>query len=576
MPGARQPRVAVLVVTWNRRDLVDRALSAIAAQDYPRDRMDVVVIDNASTDGTAEHLVRRWRPDAVYDNTTEQAHEPAFVARSRQGESAPAPGASAADAAPASLGSRHPFRSLALVRNAHNLGGCGGFNTGFAFVERFLVGAAVGAGGDGEERAAASANTTGIDFVWLADDDADFPPDALSQLVRAAATDPRIGLVGSRTVDIADRRTTIETTIYLDREKGSMGDAPPPGHPQRESHRRWVGQAGGTKGDRRFSGLRDVDIVSACSALARWSAVQKVGYWDWRYFIYCDDADWSLRFGRAGYRVVLNLDAVVYHTPWNLKLTPARIYYAQRNMVWTLQKVLPQAQLRRVVRRWMRILLMDALHASIHRRLFHADIIRRTARDIALGRAGRTGSDGPTPMPLMEALRCAGALEAGAGVAMILGHPGRGHDPILWARQVRAHVRERLGAGEAGTEPRWIDVVRNGVADAAAAAGLDADPEPGVARIIYGGRWPSRLRRQVTLLRHRPRAIVVFEQTSDFPAVWGRWTVHVDMKSPTAAQLERDGVRARLAFLGRWMGTAARCWLYGRTVRPYTSPTRYG
>ena len=75
--------------------------------------------------------------------------------------------------------------------------------------------------------------------------------------------------------------------------------------------------------------------------LARWGGVKKVGFWDYRYFIYCDDADWCLRFAQAGYRVVLSLDAVVYHTPWHHKLTPARAYYAMRNIMWVLRKVLP-------------------------------------------------------------------------------------------------------------------------------------------------------------------------------------------------------------------------------------------
>ena len=30
------------------------------------------------------------------------------------------------------------FRSLTIVRNHENLGGCGGFNTGFAFIEKYL------------------------------------------------------------------------------------------------------------------------------------------------------------------------------------------------------------------------------------------------------------------------------------------------------------------------------------------------------------------------------------------------------------------------------------------------------
>lgn len=34
--------------------------------------------------------------------------------------------------------------------------------------------------------------------------------------------------------------------------------------------------------------------------LAHWSGVKKVGFWDYRYFIYCDDADWCLHSRRRG------------------------------------------------------------------------------------------------------------------------------------------------------------------------------------------------------------------------------------------------------------------------------------
>jgi len=250
-------------------------------------------------------LDAKWRPDAIVDNPTAAAHEPAFAAADPDCDWEPA----------------HPFASLTIIRNRHNLGGCGGFNTGLAFLEARL------------ERP-----DNPLDYAWLVDDDVDLPETALSQLTKTAQADRSIGLVGSRTVDFADRETTIETTIYFDYENGWMGPDPTPAHPRFEEHRRWVEAAGGTRGKLAFSGVRDVDVVSACSLLARWSAIGRVGFWDSRYFIYCDDADWCLRFPKAGFRVVLDLDAVVYHTYWLSKLTPVRAYYSQRNLIWLIQK----------------------------------------------------------------------------------------------------------------------------------------------------------------------------------------------------------------------------------------------
>ncbi|MBY0262516.1 MAG: glycosyltransferase family 2 protein, partial [Phycisphaerales bacterium] len=373
-----------IIVTWNRRDFVTTVLKALAKQTYPLHLLDVVVVDNAGTDGTLAHLCAAFNPERVIDNDTDRAEQPRFLAPRVRDWTPPGPDAARSHNA---LG----VASLSIVRNRANTGGCGGFNTGFAFVEHWFGKPTLG----------------GPDCVWLVDDDVDLPTDVLEHLHATMAADPAVGLVGSRTCDLNQRDRTIETTIYYNPETGAMQDEPPAGHRSAAAHAAMVERFGGARGMSRYTGRMDVDVVSACSMLARWSAVVgapkvdkvPVGFWDARYFIYCDDADWCLRFARAGWKVVLSLDAVVFHTPWNLKLTPARIYYAGRNRLWMAQKVLPTPQLRRVTREAMQRFLDDSLYAAFHRRSFHSRIILQTALDIASGTGGKTGSDGAPPPP---------------------------------------------------------------------------------------------------------------------------------------------------------------------------------
>jgi cellulose synthase/poly-beta-1,6-N-acetylglucosamine synthase-like glycosyltransferase len=54
-----RPRVTVVVPTYNEADLIRQKLDNIASQDYPRELMEVIVIDSASTDGTPS-IVREW------------------------------------------------------------------------------------------------------------------------------------------------------------------------------------------------------------------------------------------------------------------------------------------------------------------------------------------------------------------------------------------------------------------------------------------------------------------------------------------------------------------------------------
>ncbi|HEX5560645.1 MAG TPA: glycosyltransferase [Nocardioidaceae bacterium] len=55
-PSRGAPDVVAVVVTWNRRDLLAESLAALRAQTLPPAR--IVVVDNASTDGTADLLER--------------------------------------------------------------------------------------------------------------------------------------------------------------------------------------------------------------------------------------------------------------------------------------------------------------------------------------------------------------------------------------------------------------------------------------------------------------------------------------------------------------------------------------
>lgn len=48
------PLVSVIIPVWNGRDPIQRCLAALRAQTMPEDQFEVIVVDNGSTDGTAE------------------------------------------------------------------------------------------------------------------------------------------------------------------------------------------------------------------------------------------------------------------------------------------------------------------------------------------------------------------------------------------------------------------------------------------------------------------------------------------------------------------------------------------
>ena len=49
-----QPFISVIVPVWNSPELIAKCLTALNAQTYPRERFEVIVVDNGSTDATAD------------------------------------------------------------------------------------------------------------------------------------------------------------------------------------------------------------------------------------------------------------------------------------------------------------------------------------------------------------------------------------------------------------------------------------------------------------------------------------------------------------------------------------------
>jgi len=64
-PGFR-PMVSIVVPTYNEAYLIESKLDNIYSQDYPRDRVEIIVVDSSSSDGTVERVLA-WaskHPDA--------------------------------------------------------------------------------------------------------------------------------------------------------------------------------------------------------------------------------------------------------------------------------------------------------------------------------------------------------------------------------------------------------------------------------------------------------------------------------------------------------------------------------
>ncbi len=217
-----QPRVAVIVVNWNGRDITLECLHSLSSLTYPH--ADLIVVDNASSDGSMEAIHAR-------------------------------------------------FPNVILLHMRENLRFAGGNNAGIR-----------------------EALARGADMVLLLNNDTIVDQDFLTHLVARMDADPAYGMVAPK-------------ILYFD-----------------EPDRIWF--AGGEislwTGTMRHLGIREVDCgqhdavretayASGCCILVRTEVIRKIGMLDESYHMYTEDADWCMRARRAGYTIVYEPAARIWH-----------------------------------------------------------------------------------------------------------------------------------------------------------------------------------------------------------------------------------------------------------------------
>jgi hypothetical protein len=222
------PRVAVVVVSFEARETLLAGLASVRA--HPSSPVELVVVDNASRDGSAE-AVRTAHPEAL------------------------------------------------LIANPENVGFARGANQGW--------------------------RASRAPCVLFLNPDAELTPGALETLVGLLESRPEAGAAGPRT---RGGDGCIQVSTGPDLTPFS----------ERGQRRLVLGVARRDPGalaeaEARHSREHEPDWVSGSCLMARRVALERVGGFDERFFLYEEDADLCRRLRAAGWRVVFTPEAEVRH-----------------------------------------------------------------------------------------------------------------------------------------------------------------------------------------------------------------------------------------------------------------------
>jgi GT2 family glycosyltransferase len=244
MTVAEHGRIGVVVVTHNGLEDTRVCLCSLVQVRYPAVR--IVVVDNASKDGT---------PEAV----------------------------------------RREFPTVELLPQSENLGFTGGNNIGIR-----------------------SCLDHGCDAVLVLNSDTRVEPDFLQHMAPHAAKQA-IVTPEIRSLDRPDRAVTeIE---WFDWRRGLARSRPPARSDDEELPCR---------------------IASGCCLLIPRAIFERIGFLDENFFLYYEDVDFVVRAQLAGFALVHEPAATIYHresvAPRDPTISPLKLYYNTRNRLYLMRK----------------------------------------------------------------------------------------------------------------------------------------------------------------------------------------------------------------------------------------------
>jgi GT2 family glycosyltransferase len=226
------------------------------------------------------------------------------------------------------LASDYPALEILLVDNGSPDGSGERLHRAFPQLPFLQTGSNLGYTG-GNNRGIRHAIAAGAEFVLVLNNDTVVEPDCVSHLVGAARGAPAVGAVGAKILYTAapERIWYAGGEVSLARALGNhtlQGERDAPG-PQK--------------------GVEEVSFVTGCCLLLPTPVVEAMGGFEEDFFAYVEDLELSLRLRSAGYRLLYQPLARLYHdVPLNDPLpSPFQIVHRDRNRRRLVRRRYPRA-----------------------------------------------------------------------------------------------------------------------------------------------------------------------------------------------------------------------------------------
>lgn len=136
----------------------------------------------------------------------------------------------------------------------------------------------------------------GADYILLLNNDTTVAENFLDELVDTLTRSSNIGVVGPKMYYHSGPNHIWYAGGKIEWWKG------------------WISHIGVREIDNgQYDQKQETDFVSGCCILVKREVIEKIGKLDTAYYIYGEDVDWCIRASRAGFKIIYQPDAKIWH-----------------------------------------------------------------------------------------------------------------------------------------------------------------------------------------------------------------------------------------------------------------------
>lgn len=283
------PKVAIIVLNWNRWQDTIECLESVHQITYPK--YDVIVVDNGSEDESIQKI-KEYCEGKISTKSRFFSYKP----NNKPIEIIEHTGSEAKSVNGIRIADLPSNRKITLIENKENCGFAEGNNIAIKYAIKFLI----------------------PDYILLLNNDTVVDKSFLNELVKVGESDECTGLVGPKIYYYDDPRRIWVTAPY-----GNMGKID----------------------DGQFKGIIEVKWVVGCAFFIRTSLINTVGLLDPDFFLYGEESDYCMRVEKAGYKMYVTNDSLVWHKESiEGKIKPYQVYYENRNVILLWHKNYPRTK----------------------------------------------------------------------------------------------------------------------------------------------------------------------------------------------------------------------------------------